>query len=315
MRNIVLVGVGGIGFRHFQALLNCSHPINLYVIDLSNDALQRCRDEFASKHKIMNVFFSDNYDFLPEIIDVLVIATASKPRCSVFENIVSKSDVKNVIFEKILFPKLDEYEIVDKILSDKHINAYVNCPGRLFPGYKELKSKIDITKGCDVFIAGSNWGLSCNAIHFIDQVGFLFDTYDCLKISPVLLDGDIIESRRNGYIEFTGRIICSVGNNINIIMDSYGNGDIPLRITLINGSRVYNISEAEGWIVTSEGDYSSKEQFEIMYQSQLTDKVVDRLLKERKCDLTRYADTKQWHIELLSAFMKKTGITDLCPIT
>ena len=41
--NVLLIAVGGIGFRHFQALINCQSDFVLYVVDVSREALEQAR--------------------------------------------------------------------------------------------------------------------------------------------------------------------------------------------------------------------------------------------------------------------------------
>lgn len=320
MKNVVLVGVGGIGFRHFQAILNYSDPINLYVIDLREEAILRCREEEKSNDSNVLVYYSSELTELPKVIDILIIATSSIPRCGIFKRVVGISSVKNVVFEKFLFPKLDEYDEVSVIIKEMNISAFVNCPGRMYPGYKELKKEIDKSKGGNVFISGSDWGLSCNTIHFVDQVGFLFESYDDLHIDISLLDRKVKESRRNGYVEFTGRILATLGDRINLVIDSFDEGKIPLRITIINGANTFTISESEGWILTEKNGVLVKEDFEIKFQSQLTDTIIAELLNGNGCELTAYENTKQWHKELLSAFIDlrlniDSNNKSMCPIT
>lgn len=319
MKNVVLVGVGGIGFRHFQAIMNCANPVNLCVVDLSEEAIQRCIEEEKNSKSKVEISYSREISNLPKEIDILIIATSSIPRCSIFKQIVKESNIKNVIFEKFLFPRITEYDEVSEILEKKNIRAFVNCPGRMFPGYKNLKNEIDKSKGGIAYISGSNWGLACNAIHFIDQVGFLFDSYEELRVDTSLLDDEVKESKRNGYIEFTGRAIFSLGRNIKIVMDSFSTGNVPFRITLANGNNLYTISEGERWMLKSADTGFEKTEFATFFQSQLTDKVIDELLNGKDCELTAYENTKQWHKAMLTAFSKiystKEGDKSMCPIT
>lgn len=321
MNSVVIVGVGGIGFRHFQSVLNCEEELEITLIDLDETALDKCKNESRTRSGIHEVRFKNNYEGLAGDIDVLIIATSSKPRKDVFMDISSKCNVKHVIFEKFLFPKLSDYDEVADVLKEKQIDAYVNCPGRLFPGYKELKNHIGECDNILVVASGSNWGLACNTIHIIDQIGFLLGRYDPLIIDNCLLNSRLTESKRNGYVEFTGSLICSLGDKAKFVLDSYDGEGLKFRITVIANGIVYTIYEGDQKCYITENNGASKEkEFKILYQSQLSEGYVKRLLNNEDCGLTKYDDTVQWHKALLKSFLEKYNDvkgceSDSCPIT
>ena len=49
--NVLLIAVGGIGFRHFQALLNCESDFELHVLDLNTDTIERAKAYAAEQLK------------------------------------------------------------------------------------------------------------------------------------------------------------------------------------------------------------------------------------------------------------------------
>jgi tRNA A37 threonylcarbamoyladenosine dehydratase len=46
--NILLVGVGGIGFRHFQSLAAFALPANLMIVDVDQNALNKAKEYFGT---------------------------------------------------------------------------------------------------------------------------------------------------------------------------------------------------------------------------------------------------------------------------
>ena len=78
MVTVLLVGLGGIGFRHFQAILNCKSDIELYAVDVEDRAIDRAREYVVSIHYSKPVSFLKNTDNLKDrIFEVVKIGRAS----------------------------------------------------------------------------------------------------------------------------------------------------------------------------------------------------------------------------------------------
>ena len=320
-KKIVLIGAGGIGYRHFQSLMDISFPIELVVVDLNKNALERVKSyASANIHKPVQLTCFQDTNSLPAIIDVLIIATSSLVRFKLFKDIVETSDVKNIIFEKFLFPQTSEYDHAFKILREKKIHAFVNTPCRLYPGYITLKEKLNGINYLNVYVSGSNWGLACNIIHTIDVIAYLTDSCNVLISDGTMLDNSLLKSKRDNYIEFTGRMYCQLENSANIILDSESTGESIYKTTIYAEDTIYTISETEQRISITKKGITITQEFPVYYQSQLTARVVEDLILNHTCGLTKYEYSMQWHISLLNAFLKKyNSIIDkdqtICPIT
>lgn len=322
MNRIVLIGVGGIGFRHFQSLMtDRKHELHLTLVDVDKSALLKAEEyEAQNINNFIKVDYVEDIALVQGAIDVAIIATSSMVRRKIFEELTSRAEVKNVIFEKFLFPKMIDYQEVKQILDIKKIRAFVNCPCRLYPGYVSLKEELRNVNHLDVGCTGSNWGMACNVIHTIDVLGFLLDSYDTLMVDASMLDEEVIEAKRKGYIEFTGRLMCELGNKANIVFDSDKTGETPFKFTIYAGDKIYTILEEQRKMLISHKGECRECDFPIYYQSQLTATVIDELIETDHCGLTRFDDTIQWHTAFLSAFLEKynqaTGSReDACPIT
>ena len=320
-KSVVLIGVGGIGYRHFQSLLNYESKLDISVIDLDGNALEQAkRYELEKKNNNINVEYYKSISNIPHKISIAIIATSSLVRRKVFEELLEVAEIKFIVFEKFLFPKVEDYEYVKNKLSERGIKAYVNCPCRMYPGYIDLKKEIKNEGHLDVLVSGSNWGIACNAIHTIDVVGFLVDSYGKLFTDSFLLDDEIQDSKRKGYVDFTGRLVCQLSDKANIVFDSEKSGDACCKIAIYTKNKIYTISETEQTIAVFEDGKIEKKPFPILFQSCLTEKIVYELLNTRSCSLTRFENSMQWHVSLLEAFQKKyssiQGVQkDICPIT
>lgn len=322
MKNVVLIAVGGIGFRHFQAILNCEEEITLYVVDISKEALNRAKDYADTLENKPKIIYSQDTSSLPDYIHVAVIATSSLPRRQVFESLVAEHTIDNVIFEKVMFPRLEDYAVVQSILDEKKIRAHVDCPARFYDVYKQIK---EASKDCKFFTAimkGSNWGLACNAIHLVDQVAFMAgaDTKEITCTGD--FEDEMPESKRKGYIEFFGKLIGSIGPKCSFEIEC-DHKDTPLTFEFFTDKAYYYVNEGTGVfkkVLNGKQDYIETKEISIKYVSQLTNLSVDGLLRNKEIALASYNETRPLHEALLKTFlfhMNKVNGTneDLCPIT
>ena len=142
---IALFGAGQLGSRHLQALAKIDMPVKIYVIDPSDNALQIAHErylEIPKNEEILKIEFLSKHSEMDEIhtnIDLCIIATNADVRYQVFQEIISARMVSNIIFEKIVFQSVRDFEKASKLLIEKHISCWVNYPRRLFSIYEELK--------------------------------------------------------------------------------------------------------------------------------------------------------------------------------
>lgn len=323
MINIALIGAGQLGSRHLQALALLKQNIAIQVIDSSPESLNTAEARFkeVSTNFIGSVTFHIDTSALEKNIDIAIIATNSKARRSVIEQLVQKSVVKNLILEKFLFINEEDYSKIESLLSEKNIKTWVNCPRRMMSFYQNLKSEL---KGNINFSAtGNNWGLGCNGIHFLDLFAFLTNTTN-IVLNNNLIDEKVIESKRDGYIEFTGTIK-GEANNHSFQITSFAENSSPLQITINTPTIKFSIEEgtnAKVWISKLENKWAWEEKsFSMPFQSQLTNILVDEILDTGNCSLTTYKESSQLHILFLNnllAHLRKINNDNSiveCPIT
>lgn len=303
MFTIALIGVGGIGFRHFQSIISMDE-IALFVIDINEDALKKARDYANSNSISLEINYSVSYNNLPENIDLAILATSSIPRKNTFDALTEKHTIKNLIFEKFLFPVEAEYYEVKKIIEKKSIKAYVNCPYRLYNSYHSIKERIKGNSHIYAVVSGS-YGLACNMIHYIDMVAFLLGEYGKLTCNGEQIDSEIQESKRKGYVDFSGKVVCNISNKAEIVFESFKEDGIPIRTVLFSDDQVLIISEDIQSYTVYENGKCISDDFEIEYQSGLTSRIVEQLMDKGDCSLSEYNDVMDWHIEMLRMFQKK----------
>lgn len=301
MFNIAIIGAGQLGSRHLQALANSTNQLHIQVIDPNDDSLKIAETRF---NEVISNFegtieYSTDISTLNKTIDIVIIATNSKIRKMVFETLIATHTLKNVIFEKVLFTKPSDYEAVEKLIDKHDIKAWVNCPRRMMDFYKHLRG--ELTGAIHFSFTGNSWGLGCNGIHFIDLFAYLTKT-SAITLTNNLIDATTIESKRKGYIEFTGTITGNAGKH-SLRITSFNDITSPSLMTIHTETARYSIEEgatAKVWMSKAANNWMWEEQtFTMPFQSQLTNKVVDELLENGTCGLTPYSESAALHIPFL----------------
>lgn len=306
-KNICIVGAGNIGSRHLQALSKITQPLLIQVIDPSLDSLtiakQRYKEvEIHSKHQIE---YLQNLDTINLQIDVAIIATNSNLRFLVTKQLLDKSNVKYIIFEKILFDKKIQYEKMANLLNKRMCKAWVNCSMRTDPFYTNLKGYFKNQK-VTYIVSGSLHGLITNSIHYIDHISFLTDCID-FKIDTSHLESTLVESKRRGFFELMGTLNVSFNDGSLACFTCYPSGDSPFLIEIL--SEKYRILID---IFSNEQFFSSpstnwkwiSKKTNLLFQSQMTNKVVSSLLKTGTCDLTPLEISTKMHINLFEPLLR-----------
>ena len=322
--NVAIIGCGQLGSRHLQALAKIDRAISVYVVDPSESALITAQKRFADTENYGNVE-SVNYftqiDSVPSIIDVAIIATNSLHRREIIERLAKHTQVANFILEKVLFPRMEDYESIGTLLTTIGAKAWVNCPRRMLSFYQMLREKLQGALFYEYRVSGSQWGLGCNAIHMLDLFAYL-SGHSAVEFQTELLDSNYANSKRAGYIEFTGTLYGKTSNGATIILSSYPEGETPLMIEIVSDCLRCVVSEAQGkaWMAEKRTGWKwNQMDFCVAYQSQLTHLVVQSILEARACDLTSYEESSVLHMQIIGAFlqhMRKSGEeVIICPIT
>lgn len=306
MLNIAIIGAGQLGSRHLQALVNSKNILNIQVVDSSSDSLKIAEQRFNEVGQSFKgkISFHTTIDVLEKHIDVAIIATNSKVRRHVIAELIKNSKVKNLVLEKFLFTKEEDYAAVVMLLKENTVNAWVNCPRRMMRMYQEIQKNIS---GPIHFTAtGNSWGLGCNGIHMLDLYAFLTQT-NTIRLSNNLLDHVITESKRSGYIEVTGTITGYSGAN-SFHVTSFANDISPLCISLNTPTVRYKIEEgATTKITTSKLSNNwkyEKEEFKMPFQSQLTNVFIDELIETGSCKLTSFTESSVLHLAFLNNLLE-----------
>lgn len=316
MYSIAIIGVGALGKRHLESVLKINLPCKIYAVDNDKSSL-----EFASSLSENNIVCGQNTDILPKKIDLVIIATSSSSRKNVFEQIVSRSEIKNIIFEKVLFQRMEDYYVVEKLLRVKKIKAWVNCVRREWDSYINLKKIVDKSNYFTCNVSGGNWGLACNCIHILDLIQFLSGSRNS-KLDNINLTPVITESKRKGYKEIFGAVTGSCGKCQAFSIACFQDSSLPMQIEISGDNfKAVIMEDTEKMLfMQAENNWKMEEkEFPIVYQSQLTQKVAENIILNGNCNLPEYEESMELHLKYIKpliTFFEEQGLEKgLCPIT
>ena len=315
MENIAIIGVGALGKRHLQSMVELQGQYNIYAVEINEEVIKVLADEFP------NVNFVTTTEGLPNELEAVVIATNSNIRRLLFEQLIYHSTVKNIIFEKVLFQKEEDYYFVQNKLAELNINAWVNCARREWDSYKLLKDELNEFNELYISAIGGQWGIGCNAIHILDLIEYLSGSeIENLDISK--LDNKVIESKRKGFYEFFGTISGISGKCKNFNISCMDKSNLPFRIEITTEKSRYMIDEGNNYLLISDEESNwqwKQREFKQVYQSQMTGRVIKSIIDDGTCNLADYESSMKLHLKYilpLIEFFKSSGMgEDLCPIT
>jgi hypothetical protein len=323
--NCAIIGAGQLGSRHLQGLLTVtSCNLNIYIADPSPDSLDIAKQRANEITHGHTLFFKNAINELPNSLDFVIIATDSKVRLAVIEELVRVSKVNYLILEKVLFPSIHEYDLSLNIINENGIQCWVNHPRRMYEDYKKLKEQFVKDKTYSFQLVGSSWGLACNGLHFIDLFEYLTDSTISF-ISCENLNLEPIESKRGGYIEFEGSVQGKLNENHIFSISSLSNKNIvPPSISIMTDDFRIFIQEngkSKIYLFHKENNFEPISiDITMKFQSQLTGVLFDQLIQNNTCDLPTLQHASITHKvfiqSLLNHWNKGTGIqNNLLPIT
>jgi len=322
MYKIAVIGAGQLGARHLQGLLKLSIPCEIWVIDPFSASLESARiraSEIAASAEHV-VHFHESLDDLPEALDYAVVATSSDVRFSILEKLTQAHRLRYLVLEKVLFQDLDHYAKAIELVERHDIATWVNCTRRTYPIYRKAREFFAVDTIRSFVISGGEWGLGCNAIHFVDLCAYLsgerltsFDTRD--------LDAAVLESRRKGFVEFTG-ILRGTSSTTGFEATAWANSAAPLLIQIRSDRFSCVLDEGSG--VALFGDHQQKtwtrEEFSVPFLSDVSTAIASGIIEEGHSLLPSLAESVACHLPLMASFgafaSKQLGTpATFCPVT
>lgn len=315
MDNIVVIGLGALGRRHLQSLMDLKNDYAIYGVEVNKDALSSLRDEFT------NVYITDNISDLPKKIIFCVIATSSNVRRMVFEELMNHSEVRYLLLEKVLFQRIEDYYFVEERLNETGCKAWVNCVRREWGSYDKIKEELKDENAFTYMVTGGEWGLCCNGIHMIDLLQYLSDSDEYTTEQSVFQPG-IYDSKRKGFNEIYGTIAGTCGKCSFYQISCMKGNDNPSLVIINSDNRNIIIDEGSkvAYFSRRENNWEwEQEEFSFEYQSQITGRLVSKIIETGNCNLPEYSFSMKTHIKYIDMWLNEFHMQgmegDLCPIT
>jgi predicted dehydrogenase len=324
VKKTALIGAGQLGSRHLQGLAKSDLEISIEVVEpfegSRNTAKQRF-EEIPTNKNIKSINFHENISQLSDELDLVIVATNADARFDVVKKLLENKRVKNLVLEKVLFQKIEEYRKIEELLSKTNTSCWVNHPRRMYPFYKNLKKHLSDSKHIHFSVSGGAWGLGCNGLHFLDCFSFLSRSQD-IKLSPKFLDKKLYGTKRKGFSEVNGMINGSLGaHTFNI--NCFAEEATPVQFNITSSKVNILIDEANGWCRVSQKEDGWKQEIKqekiVYFQSELTNVLLKDIF-ENSCTLPTYNEAMALHVNYLTMLIEhinsfsKTKY-DFCPIT
>jgi predicted dehydrogenase len=324
MWNFAIVGAGRIGSRHAQGLARIEEDCRVHVVDPSSEsrALTRRRwadvaggtERLSEEESVDGIAGGD--------VDLAIVATTARHRRAATETLLEACRVENLVLEKVLFQRDESYEAVGALLAEEATDTWVNCPRRSYDVYQNMANEIDDGR-VDVDVTGTSWGLGCNGVHFVDLFTW-FTGGSTITWDRSALDRDVVESHRDGFVEFHGRLTGrdSAGNSISL--RSFEGSGRTLSVRVSTPSNTWHVHEfVEQQVqerLDTDGPVLDSDRVSIPYQSELTGAFARDIVTAGECPLPRYELAASEHrpfVDALRAHVEdiRGGEVDRCPIT
>lgn len=316
MKTILIAGAGQLGSRHLQGVKTSKYELDIWVYDLSNESLKVAEERYnqiESQNK--TVHFVTSLDLVPSKLDVVIVATSSKPRAAIIKQILASKSVIYMVLEKFLFPRLIEYQEIEELIQENGVRTWVNCPRRMWEGYKMIAGYINKDKPVIFNYKDTNWGLCCNTVHYLDIFMWL-NGCNSFSVNIDNLIPMVVESKRHGYVELHGTEQFETDSGSILTLTSTMES-VPNPIVVIDNADTHIQYHEPTGIITINGN---RYNVPVYYQSGLSGLLVDEILESGNCPLTRYNESASYHkayLQVVAPYINKLlgCSSDSCPIT
>lgn len=323
MKICLIIGAGQLGSRHLQGLVKYLGELKVFVLDMSLDSLKIAKErenEIVHNHEIV---YTQSWEVLPKFFDFAIIATNSNVRELIITQLLEKCKVKFLVLEKVLFQDIKAYSRISDLLIKYNVVTYVNHPRRMFNSYADLKLNLDTNNRSVYNVVGGNWGLGCNALHFLDLFVYLSGK-KIQEINVNSIEDKLLKSSRKGFIEFFGTLTGSLIDGSYFSITSLNGESSSLTVTIFNTEQRFLIQEGgtpQIYEFSKKHLFNCKNDlFKVQYQSELTTNIAVGLLEHNFCSLPTYNDARHTHELFLAAMLEKYNKitklhTTILPIT
>jgi len=315
MKKILVVGFGAMGCRHVQSLLSHKNIYDIHVVEPSAEIIHANTQRIGAQPGDFTVYSS--IEEIPRQFDVAIVATSSGPRFAIMKQLL-EIGIKKFLVEKVVFQSRHQFDEIIAMMDQVGAKAYCNFVNRYFDAYNQIKEAVAVHgEQCSMLVHGGEFGLGCNAIHYIDIFQYVNGAHGLNMHNATLDVLDTGNRRGMQYKEFSGafNISDTKGNKLAIISEKAFSGGVT--ISFCFGKTQYLLSEQtqQMYIVNHQIETSP---FVILPTSRLTHTIIQDILSG-ECRLTQIEETVAAHDLLFKKFNSvlfgSANEADICPIT
>jgi predicted dehydrogenase len=306
---IAVIGCGGIGARHLQALGKLARDATIFAVDPSADALARSTQLFdearqASASPARLVQFGTAGE-LPATIDIAIIATRAQHRLVAMQQLLAGRQVRHLVLEKFLFAKRQDFPVANALVAASGSRAWVNCPRRVYPGYRAIAAGLAGAHFVDIQVSGGarNAPIGTIGIHFADLLDHFGGAASPSRDARLQRPG-LVEANRQ-LRDFSGLLEKRSGN-ATLRFAAIADTDAPHLVTIATDQARWIIHERDQiqQVAKAESGWKLETQrFEVPVQSALTNLIAESLLACDDCGLPGYARSAVVHADLLDTLL------------
>ena len=295
---IALIGAGQLGSRYLQGLAYCQIPLDIFVVDPSEASLATAKarwGEVVSIPHSHNARYSTTLNDLPASLDLCLVTTTADVRLQVVKRVQSHCNVRYWVLEKVLAQSKAQLAGFEDSLNDAE-GVWVNTPMRAMDWYGRIRDYLK--PPLEAFYGPGNWGLACNAIHYLDL--FAWWTNESVLSCDISGLQEWIPSKRKGFWEVTGTLqaIYSGGSRFSL---SVSEGSMTLLTVKTSLDEICNLDEKNGSF-TGPNNVLLPGRFEL--QSEMSGPLVGDILLGGKCQLPSLVESLQIHRILINGLLQ-----------
>ena len=290
--NILIYGLGNIGFRHAQSLINDKGIGKIFIYDHKKKNYSKFIKKFSQKKKF--IFFK--FKKMKKVNFFLaIVSTTSKNRYLITKRLIKNNSIKYFLLEKFLDSNLSNLKLYKNF---QNMSIFVNYNWRYYPFIRLIKKKLSKQKNLKITLQGNPWNMASNSLHILNAVKFI--TGKKLKKIHVHRNCKLINSKRAGFNEIIGTIVFKLEENTHLKLISKPNLEGKnIIITNKNLNLKYNFQ-------SSELSYNRKIIIsKIKHVSETTKIIYKKLINKRFHQLTHLRDTLSDSVVFLSKIKEK----------
>ena len=217
--NILILGVGNIGIRHIQGLINYKKKLVFYILDTNKNYKSIFKDEIKEIRLTNDLYEINSLNEIKKInFELTIISTTANSRIDVLRQIITSINYKYILLEKPICTSIKDLKYLNTNLNKK---IFINFPRRYCDWHnkiKEVLTKNYTDKIKKIEINGSNLGIACNACHFVDLINY-WTNKKLIKVDNSRLK-KWINSKRPGFYEVIGKITFIFENDVVLTINS-----------------------------------------------------------------------------------------------